>query len=254
MKYTRIVRKVAARACGTVAVGVDMSLTGTGLAVVEDGRLARVNAWTDVKKLQHAHRTLLCWFKPRDSSESSKAHRLGLITNWVIGQIALAQMRAPKVVVALEGYAFSKRSTSSSGLHELGGMIKGRLWDAGIPFRVYDPSSIKLYWTGNGASKKPAMVKAAVGRFAVLSHELPRLLTESEDAAGNIADAALIAALLHDELKLKAGLLPLAGMSEHERRVMMRVTRAEPEALVTRPFIGRVPAPAPILAQERGSG
>jgi hypothetical protein len=132
-------------------------------------------------------------------------------------------------------------------------MVKAGLWQRGIPLRVYDPSSVKLASTGNGDAKKPDMVKAACTRFAALSAELPALLQENENAAGNIADAALIAALLREELKVRAGRVPLDTLPERLRRVFLRVTKAAPEALTTRPFLERkgIDQPQPVFASGR---
>lgn len=254
--YTRIVRKVCKPRAASVIVGIDLSLRGTGLAVLEDGKLTRSVAWTDLKGLQKKHPTMLCWFKLDGNTEAMRQHRITMLADWIVGAVFEANdSSVVRTHVALEGYAFSRNQRGHADIHELGGIVKAALWRAEIPLRVYDPGSIKLASTGSGASEKPAMVKAACTRFAQLSRELPGLLAENEDAAGNIADASLIAALLHEELKVRAGIVPLSSLPERLRRVMLRVTKAEPESLTTRSFIeGKaVDPPEPVLATGRVS-
>jgi len=52
-----------------------------------------------------------------------------------------------------------------------------------------------------------------------------------------VADAVLIAALLNEEMAFKSGKKSVETASEGMRRVMIRVTKSEPEALITRDLI-----------------
>lgn len=234
----------------SASVGLDLSLRGAGMAVMLDGKLHSATAWTDQKGIQKDYPKLLSWFKMKANTESDRQHRIDLITRWVCGAVVVAHKLASNVHVAFEGYAFSKRTTGLSDIHELGGAIKGWLWSRGVPYRTYDPMSIKLAWTGKGTAEKADMVAACHLRFPDL--KLEAMAARSVETAGNIADATLIAALLHEELELKAGRARLEDLREGMRRVMIRTTKSEPEALVSRSFItsGAASPPLPTFATQ----
>lgn len=244
---------------GQAIIGLDLSLRGPGIAVLLDGgKLLHASAWTDLKGLQKDYRHLLSWFKISKNTEADRQHRIDMIVDWVCGSVDGLSRVAESVHVALEGYAFSKRSTGLSDIHELGGAVKGWLWSRGVPYRVYDPMTIKLAWTGKGNADKRDMLEACGRAYRDLwvggpGHllGLGELAERDEMVASNIADAVLIAALLHEELELKAGRSRLDHLDPSLRRVMIRTTKSEPEALVSRPFITMEAAspPQPILVR-----
>lgn len=250
-----VVKPEQQRTAQCAVIGVDLSLRGTGLVVLLDGELHEAGSWTDKKGLQAKHKRFLSWFKMSKNTEPDRWHRIDLIASWVVGKVIEAgKLSNGNAHVALEGYAFSKRTTGLSDIHELGGVLKGWLWSRGVPFRTYDPMSVKLAWTGNGHAEKDAMVAAALRRFPALEAlGLKALAGVDMDAASNAADASLLAALLYEELELKHGRSRLDGIKESLRRVMIRTTKSEPEALVSRELIWPEAAnpPEPVLARNR---
>lgn len=211
-------------------VGIDLSMRGTGVALLLDGYLRRFWGWTEKKGLWKKHSGLLCWYKMPKNTETYRQERMQLVTEWTTGVIRQATALAETVFVAIEGYAFAKNSRGMSDLHEAAGIIKARLWENAIPFRIYDPCSVKLAWTGAGTADKPQMIRAASEMYKVN-------LDKYEDAAENVADAILIASLLWEELNYKSAAKNLQLASDHIKRVMLRVTKAEPEALITRDLV-----------------
>lgn len=68
----------------------------------------------------------------------------------------------PELVI-IEGYALGGPGRLSLvRLGELGGVIRLRLFELGIPYLEIPPTVLKRYATGNGAAKKPAMIDAAL--------------------------------------------------------------------------------------------
>lgn len=63
--------------------------------------------------------------------------------------------------VGIEQYAFSRQSRGLSGLHELGGVVKNRLFRKEALVLLPTSTEIKKFATGNGAAKKPQMIAAA---------------------------------------------------------------------------------------------
>jgi len=239
--HTRIIRNVVTLRRPTAIVGIDPSLRGHAMALVLNDRVKAVMGWTDKKTLQRRNPDTLCWFKMRVNTDRDQQHRCALLSRWTIANIA--ELVGDCVVhVAMEGYAFSKNDRGNTGIHELCGAIKLGLWHMGIPLRIYDPLSVKLAWTNNGHADKEEMKEACLKLFG--------WDFERQGSAGaDLADAVLIANLLHVELEVRAGRIQLEELRPSLRRVLLRVTKSEPEALITRPFIhpDEVEPPAPIL-------
>lgn len=65
-------------------------------------------------------------------------------------------------LVLIEGYDLHPRGiTSAHRLAELGGVIRLRLFELGVPYLEIPPASLKRYATGNGNANKDRMIDAA---------------------------------------------------------------------------------------------
>lgn len=120
----------------TRAIGLDLSLEATGLALV-DG----------------ATRTI----RPK-AGPDDPARRLHEIVERTITRLH-AQ---PADVAVVEAYFVNpKFVTSALRLAELGGAIRVALFEANIPYVEIPPASLKMFATGNGNAKKDQMIHAA---------------------------------------------------------------------------------------------
>lgn len=255
MKYTKRIRKVITQQRAKVIFGLDPSLKGFGLSVFVDGELHGYQGWTDKKGLQKTNNHTLSYFKLSGATESNKLNRADIIFEWLKHHVnkfrnTTIDSRQVDLYVAIEGYAFSGNdSRGASDTHELCGVIKHWLFKRNIPIRIYDPLSVKLAWAGKGNATKEDMINVVERRFNLI-------LDDEDTAAENIADSVLIGALLHLELEVKAGEQLLKDLDESFRRVLLRVTKAEPEALISRDMLHakHVKAIKPILARERKNG
>lgn len=237
MGHTRIIRKVVEteKHKPKAIVGIDPSLRGHAMALIAEDKVRAAVGWTEKKTLQRRCTDTLCWYKMKGNTPSNKQHRCSLLAKWTLANLTPLAVAGYDVYVSMEGYAFSKRSQGLSDIHELCGAIKLGLWHANVPLRIYDPTSVKLAWTGNGHADKDEMRDACTKLFG--------MNFDKEGSAGeDLADAVLIAALLHTELEIRDGRLVLEELGADMRRVMLRTTKAEPEALITRPFIHRCEA------------
>ena len=225
----RVIRRTLKINHPTVAIGVDPSLTGTGVALIHDGAIRWFRCWTEVKSYAMKWPGLLRWYKPQGKTMGDQVARINAIATWVMGLIS-EETNACDVYVAIEGYAYVKHSRALSDLHELSGYLKQLLFERRIPFRVYDPLSVKMAATGNGHADKGSMALACFKRLGV---DVSRYFGAGE----NIADAALIAWLLEHELSAKTGYKTLDDMQPSVRKVLLRETKAVPEPLISRPFV-----------------
>lgn len=65
-------------------------------------------------------------------------------------------------LVLIEGYSHNPKGIMSAlRLAELGGVVRLRLFELGIPYLEIQPASLKRYATGNGNANKERMVAAA---------------------------------------------------------------------------------------------
>lgn len=247
MKHTKRFRAAVVEPAAAVAtpiqvcIGIDPSLNGHALAVLCDGEFEFAMGWTDKKTVQKKCPDTLNWLKlPSGRREANSQARMQILVDWTLSIVGdyVFKLTNSQVHVAIEGYAFSKRS---KGLHEIHGLvetIKQGLWSKHIPFRIYDPLSIKMAWTGHGHATKEMMQQACGMEFG-------REFRKEGSAGENLADATLIAGLLHNELEIRSGRLRLEDATENMRKVMIRTTKTEPEAPITRGFVTPADSTAP---------
>ena len=67
-------------------------------------------------------------------------------------------------LVVLEGYSYAS-GNKAHDVGELGGVVRLALYEAGIPFEVVSPSSLKIYACGAGNASKDDVLLAAVRRL-----------------------------------------------------------------------------------------
>lgn len=88
--------------------------------------------------------------------------RLSVIRNALRDVIAAE----PRIhFAALEGYAYDVGAGRVFELGEVGAVVKMTLLDAGIPFIVVPPASLKQFVVGNGQAKKEQMRQAVLQKW-----------------------------------------------------------------------------------------
>lgn len=123
-----------------IVVGVDLSLTGTGLAHA-DGTADTYEPCAD----REAHHGLV---------------RMDEIATYVDRATDMVDLE----LVVLEGLAFDAHDTKRQQA-QLTGIVRHSLYRANKPFIVVPPNTLKKYATGSGAAKKMTVFKAAQYRF-----------------------------------------------------------------------------------------
>lgn len=113
-----------------VVVGIDPSLTSTGLSC---GAVSSTI-----------------------STKFRGAERLSVVSSTVVE--FCAYMSADFVVI--EGYSFGSRNSQAHSIGEMGGCIRMRLWESGMPFVDVAPTSRAKFATGRGNASKNEVVSA----------------------------------------------------------------------------------------------
>lgn len=111
-------------------MGLDLSLTSTGVSV--GGGTSTI------------------------SVKATGPERLFLISEQVL---ALCHQHLVDVV-CVEGYSFASRNSQAHSIGELGGCVRMRLWEAGIPYVVIPPTSRAKFATGRGNASKGEVISA----------------------------------------------------------------------------------------------
>lgn len=128
-------------------VGLDLSLTATGYAVVEDGKLVDSGV---IKS------------KPGGDQLVDEAKRLSEIVDNVLAIVPESKL------VVIEGIAFMiQKTTSLVQLAAINYMVRIGLWKRGIPFVVVSPPSLKKFVTGKGKAQKDEMMLDVYRRWGV---------------------------------------------------------------------------------------
>ena len=126
----------------TRVVGIDPSLTATGLAVVGNGV-----ALASCVKIRPAN---------------LRGHeRMDAIREVVLDTVDKAGL------VVIEGPSYGS-SAGQAGHHERAGLwwlLTRLLWQADIPYAVMSPSGLKKYITGKGNADKDSVLAAVVRRY-----------------------------------------------------------------------------------------
>lgn len=119
-----------------VIIGLDLSLTATGIATAEGTRtLKPVSGLVGMARLAAFRSTLL--------SECARAD-----------------------LVVIEGYSMGtqRQASHAHALGELGGVVRLALYEAGVPYVDVPPASLKRYATGKGNANKGQVLEAASKR------------------------------------------------------------------------------------------
>ena len=117
-------------------LALDLSLTRTGFAM-DDGKTGTLAP-------------------PKGYDRGMK--RLRWIRDHVLN---LAKLNRTDLVL-LEGYAFGAKGNAVFDIAELGGVVRLALFDAGYPFLILPPATVKKFATGSGNANKELMLTQAV--------------------------------------------------------------------------------------------
>lgn len=152
-----------------LSIGIDQSLSSTGISIVRDGQLLKsylVSNKPPKKKFSTIEDTVGDWFEVIQYDYTVSGDEIIKTRNVIncadaIMEIVKKYTPLYPVSVTLEGIAFSSRNTSRlDELSALNYLIRERLLQRDIPFRVITPSANKKAFTGNGCATKELMTES----------------------------------------------------------------------------------------------
>ena len=119
-------------------MGLDLSLTSTGCSI---------NSRTCVV-----------------GTKTKSAERLSVISKLILN---LALDNSVDVAI-IEGYSFASRNSQAHSIGELGGVVRMRLWENGIPFINVPPTCRAKFATGKGNAGKNEVISAISARTGIV--------------------------------------------------------------------------------------
>lgn len=140
-------------------MGLDLSMTGTGLVVLSrDGKILRKRKYktypvppSDGLKLRPRGQ------RAQDRYVGEDEERIA----WLKKKVLLAATKYDVCFVVIEGHAFAAKGRGKTILSELAGVVKNALYEKDIAFITQPPTTVKKHVTGSGNATKLDVIAAA---------------------------------------------------------------------------------------------
>jgi len=139
-----------------IYIGLDMSLTSPGIVINDNGKW-NFYFFVQRKREEGIDESSDNWTIrsiPYISEWKTREERIDYVTNNIM---ILINSYMGKKSIGIENYAFGASSSSVTGLAELGGVMRHKLYNRKMSYTEIPPSAIKKYYTGNGHSNKTSM-------------------------------------------------------------------------------------------------
>lgn len=149
-------------------------------------------------------------------------------------------------VVGIEGYSYGSVSESICQLAEIGGVIKLWVYQNGGKLKIIDPTSLKLFTTGQGSALKKDIVQFCKKHNYRVPDVLFRNITirrqgkKLNDLNGpgtDLCDAFSLAFFLQMIQKVWNGQVTLDSLPESQQKVFFRTTKKNPINILGDGFI-----------------
>lgn len=135
---------------GSTSIGLDLSMTSTGVGIINGGTLKTVRIKTE----------------PEDGSDYHRILAIQDIIHTAIHDYCFDEPKCrPRILV--EGYAMGVRGSRVFTMGELGGTIKMGLLKRGHAVMDVPPNNVKLFTTGKGVGDKTAITMALYKKYNI---------------------------------------------------------------------------------------
>lgn len=222
----------------TRVVGIDPAQNHVGLVLIEDGevvdynfatdkaghhktydRAARVNVEKALKRFRGDKHRLLAW-------------RVSFVADFIWKQL----MEWQPDFVAVEDYALR----AEMGAHqagEIGGVIRWMLYNGRIPFRLWDPTTLKMFVAHDGTCQKDEVERSVARRWG---HNYSRHNAgqKNRQTSEDLADATGLAYMCWYEVLIRRGEMKVSDLeNEKEVRCFNRITKYQKVPVIDREWI-----------------
>ena len=164
-----------------IYMGVDQSLTGTGVVVIKDDKII--------------HQQLIVSEKTKNTKSPSIDYTRRLVK--IKNEIKNIILTVDPNYIALEGMAFGARGRAIFDIGGLSHILRECFLSLGIPFIIVPPTILKKYWTGKGTANKGDMINEAKNRGEDI------IILEKGDFDNNIVDSLALCRFISDFISNK---------------------------------------------------
>lgn len=225
----------------TKVIGLDLALNHAAAVELTDGKptwWAFISDSAGVCDRGKAHATRLQLPSSVKDRQQRQMLRLAQLEHWLDKTVLIA--RQPDFV-GIEDYAI-RAEHQAHYMGELGGIARILTWFRGIPFRLHDPISVKMFAAHDGTAQKDAVERAMKERFPELpfdDYNLPGKAGKQQNrtTSEDLYDASALALLTWTEYQLRHGLLAMSKLHAKEIQVFNRITKTYPLSLLSREWI-----------------
>jgi len=230
-------------------LGLDLALNHGAAIELTDGVLTWMSYYTDsaaaAGRSKDAHRMKL---EKTTDRQSNAIMRLAWLENWLDKQVLIPHRPD---YLGIEDYAI-RAEQGAHYMGEFGGIARILVWFRGIPFRLHDPISVKMFATTDGTAKKDLVeerVREDWGQDFSKYNPPANAKTGkvNRQTSEDLADAYAVAQLVWTEYQLRAGTISTSDL-DHPKRIQVfnRVTKTYPTNILGREWIQNPKgAPAP---------
>jgi hypothetical protein len=226
-------------------VGFDLALNHMAAVELTDGVMT--NHWfvTDIAASAARGKGVGLRLKRPKTKEKQimQIHRLAQLENFIDKTVL---MPSSPDYVGIEDYAI-RAEQGAHYMGEVGGIARILCWFRGIPFRLHDPQSVKMFIAHDGTCQKDSVERAIAERFGVDFgvYNPPRAKPskrvanpkQNRTTSEDLSDAYSVAWMVWTEVRLRAGEIMLKDLHPKEIQVFNRVTKTYPVSLLDREWI-----------------
>lgn len=227
----------------TKVIGLDLALNHGAAVELTDGKPTWWKFYTDMAGCAERGKDLATRLAIPGSVKDKQQRqmlRLAQVEHWIDKEVLVP--RAPDYV-GIEDYALDVNH-GSHYMGEVGGVARILVWFRGIPLRLHDPISVKMWATTDGTAQKDAIERAVAERFPGLPWDgynmpkPPKAKRQNRQTSEDLADAASVAELVWTEVRLREGEIT-TGDLDHKKRIQVfnRVTKSYPSSLLGRDWL-----------------
>ena len=134
-----------------ISVGLDLSLTHTGYAILDQDGLVRASG--------------VIKSKPSGDTHLAETQRIVKIAEEAVQKIDEFKEEGEGILVSIEGLAFMAQGTSLVQLAGLNYLTRILLAEFGWPFMIIAPSTLKKFITGSGKGDKDMMMMSVFKNY-----------------------------------------------------------------------------------------
>lgn len=98
------------------------------------------------------------------STQAKGAERLSIISNEIVNILLIN----PIDIVVIEGYSFASRNSQAHSIGELGGAVRMKIWERGVPYIDIPPTCRAKFATGKGNAGKNEVISSISAKTGIV--------------------------------------------------------------------------------------